>query len=62
MERTDPLPAAGNVFSVVLVERVLRQAQVLEVSPHWSHLLLGHPSRRVTAYRPEQRLTAVVAS
>jgi hypothetical protein len=60
--RTDPLPALGNGFSVVLVERVLRQAQVLEVSPPWSQLPLGHPSGRVTAYRPEQRLTAVVAT
>jgi len=60
--RTDPLPVLGTGFSVVLVERVLRQAQVLEVSPHWSHLPLGHPSGRVSAYRPEQRLTAVVAT
>ena len=60
--RTDPLPALGNGFSVVLVERVLRQAQVLEVSPQWSQLPLGHPSGRVTAFRPEQRLTAVVAT
>jgi len=61
-ERTDPLPAVGNGFSVVLVERVLRQAQVLELPQQWSQLQLGHPSRRVTAYRPEQRLTAVLAT
>jgi DDE family transposase len=61
-ERTDPLPVVGNGFSVVVVERVLHQAEVLEVLPQWSQLQLGHASGRVTAYRPEQRLTAVVAS
>src|SRR5262249_45031762 len=61
-ERTDPLPAVGNGFGVVLVERVLRQAQVLELLPQWNQRHLGHPSGRVTAYRPEQRLTAVVAT
>jgi len=59
---TDPLPAVGNGFSVVLVERVLHQAQVLEVSQQWTQLQLGHASQRVTAYRPEQRLTAVLAT
>jgi hypothetical protein len=58
----DPLPAGGNGFSVVGVERVLRQAQVLEVLPQWSQLPLGHRSGRVTAYRPQQRLTAVLAT
>jgi hypothetical protein len=52
----------GNGFSVVLVERVLRQAHVLEVSQQWTHLQLGPPSGRVTAYRPEQRLTALLAT
>jgi hypothetical protein len=45
-----------------LVERVLRQAHVLEVAQQWTHLPLGHPSGRVTAFRLEQRLTAVVAT
>ena len=49
MEPMDPLPAVGNGFSVVLVERVLRPAHVVEVLPQGSHLQLGHPSGRVTA-------------
>ncbi len=59
---TDSLPALGNGFSVVLVERVLRQAHVLELPQQWTQLPIGHPSRRVTAYRPEQRLTALLAT
>jgi Transposase DDE domain group 1 len=62
IEARDPLPAVGNGWSVVLVERILRQTQVLEVLPQWSQLQLGHASGRVTAYRPGQRLTAVVAT
>jgi hypothetical protein len=58
---TPPVPAAGTGFSVVLVERVLRQAQTLGLCDAWTQLHLGNPSRRRTAYRPEQRLAAVLA-
>jgi hypothetical protein len=57
---TPPVPAAGTAFSVVLAERVLRQAQTLGVTDAWAQLPLGHPSRRRTAYRPEQRIAAVL--
>lgn len=56
-----PRPAAGTGFSVVLVERVLRQASALHLTDAWAHLPLGHPSRRLSPYRPEQRLAAVLA-
>jgi hypothetical protein len=54
-------PPAGSGFSVVLVERVLRQANTLGLFAAWAQLPLGHPSRRVTAYRPEQRWAALLA-
>lgn len=55
------LPASSSGFSIVLVERILREADVLGVSAEWARLQLGHPSRRRTSYRPEQRLAAVLA-
>lgn len=56
-----PLPEASSGFSVVLVERVLREAQVLGLEDDWAQLPLGNPSKRVTAYRSEQRVAAVLA-
>jgi Transposase DDE domain group 1 len=56
-----PLPEAFSGFSIVLVERVLRQTDVLGLPTAWIDLPLGHPSRRVTSYRPQQRVTAVLA-
>jgi hypothetical protein len=44
-----------------LVERVLREAQVLGLEAHWAELPLGNPSGRSSAYRPAQRLAAVLA-
>jgi hypothetical protein len=44
-----------------MVERVLREADVLGIRPAWAELLLGPPSGRRTSYRPEQRVTAVLA-
>jgi Transposase DDE domain group 1 len=55
------LPAVGSGFSVVVVERVLHEAHRLGLDAAWAQLPLGHPSRRSTAYRPEQRLAAVLA-
>jgi hypothetical protein len=52
----------GNGFSVVLVEPALHQAQALEVLPQGSQRQRGRPSGRVTAYRPEQPRTALVAT
>lgn len=54
-------PAVGSGFSVVVVERVLRQAQALGLVPQWALMPLGNPSRRVNSYRPEQRWAAVLA-
>lgn len=59
---TNHLPALGTGFSVVLVERVLRQAKSLDLVQQWTQLPLGNLSGRRTAYRPEQRLTAVLAT
>jgi hypothetical protein len=56
-----PLPEASSGFSVVLVERVLREAQVLGLEVDWTQLPLGNPSGRSSAYRPEQRIAAVLA-
>jgi hypothetical protein len=58
---TGPLPEAFSGFSVVLVERVLREAQALGLFADWAALPLGHPCRRRTAYRPEHRVAAVLA-
>jgi hypothetical protein len=44
-----------------LVERVLREAQVLGLEFHWAELSLGNPSGRSPAYRPAQRIAAVLA-
>jgi Transposase DDE domain group 1 len=56
-----PLPEASSGFSVVLVERVLREAQTRGRFADWARLPLGHPSRRRTAYRPEHRVAALLA-
>jgi hypothetical protein len=56
-----PLPEARGAFSVILVERVLREAESLNLNSAWARLPLGHPSQRRTAYRPEHRITAVLA-
>jgi hypothetical protein len=64
MQFTTPnelVPAAGTGFSVVLPERVLRQAETLGLYDAWAQLPLGNPSRRRTAYRPEQRIASVLA-
>jgi hypothetical protein len=45
-----------------MVERVLHQAEVLDLLPQWTQLPIGHPSGRVTAYKPQQRLTALLAT
>lgn len=58
---TASLPEAGSGFSVVFVERILHEAQTLDLFAAWAQLPLGHPSGRRTAYRPEQRITALVA-
>lgn len=55
------VPGAGNGFSVVMAERILHQADVLGLSDDWAQLPLGHPSRRRTAYRPQQRIAAVLS-
>jgi hypothetical protein len=65
MDRTESmpsLPGVGTGFRVVVVERVLHQAQALELLPQWSQLPIGHPSGRVTAYRPQQRVIALLAT
>lgn len=54
-------PPAGSGFSVVVVERVLREANTLGLLAAWAQLPLGHSAQRVTAYRPAQRWAAVVA-
>jgi hypothetical protein len=58
---TGPSPTVGNGFSVVFVERALREAQALGLFAQWAQLSLGHPSKRRTSFRPEQRVTAVLA-
>jgi Transposase DDE domain len=55
------LPEACSGYSIVLVERILRQAQALGLNAAWAALPLGQPSRRATAYRPEQRVAALLA-
>ncbi len=64
MEFTTSAPAAprvGSAFSVVSVERALRQARTLDLGADWAQLPLGHPYGRRTAYRPGQRIAAVLA-
>jgi Transposase DDE domain group 1 len=56
-----PLPGAGTGFSVVMAERVLREADALGLCHLWAQLSLGNLSRRRTAYRPEQRIAAVLS-
>lgn len=58
---TPPLPGVGTGFSVVLAEGVLREAHTLGLGDARAQLALGHPSRRRTAYRPEQRIAAVLS-
>jgi hypothetical protein len=63
MEFTAPAshtPEVGTAFSVVLAERVLYQADVLDLPAEWARLPLGHPTGRRTAYHPEQRVTALL--
>lgn len=64
MECTIPtaaLPVVGSGFSVIMVERLLHQAQALQLFAAWEGLPLGKASRRRTAYRPEQRIAALLA-
>jgi hypothetical protein len=58
---TERLPVACGGFSVVLAERVLRQADTLGLPDAWAQLALGNPSRRSSAYPVPQRLAAVLA-
>src|SRR5271165_5653966 len=58
---TASLPVASGGFSVVLAERVLRQADALDLPDRWAQLGLGHPSGRRTAYTVPQRLSALLA-
>src|SRR5436853_578227 len=58
---TSPLPAVGSGFSVVMAERILREADTLDLPAAWDRLGLGHPSRRVSAYPARHRLAAVLA-
>jgi Transposase DDE domain group 1 len=58
---TSPVPAVGSGFSVVLAERVLRQADLLDLPAAWDPLGLGHPSGRASAYPARHRLAAVLA-
>src|SRR5262249_15583406 len=55
-----PTPALGSAFSVVLAERVFRQADVLGLPDAWARRPLGHPTRRRTAYRSEHRAPALL--
>ena len=55
------VPGAGIGFSIVLTERVLRTAETLGLVDAWAQLPLGNPSRRRTAYRPEQRIAALLS-
>lgn len=48
-------------FSVVMAERVLRQACGLELVEQWKQLWLGRPTGRRTSFRPEHRVAAVRA-
>jgi hypothetical protein len=56
-----PLPAVCGGFSVAFAERLLRQADALDLPRAWAQLPLGHPSGRKTAYLPQQRIAAVLA-
>jgi hypothetical protein len=58
---TPPVPGAGIGFSIVLTERVLHTAETLGLADAWTQLPLGNPSRRRTAYRPEQRIAALLS-
>ncbi|MBV8068517.1 MAG: transposase [Acidobacteriaceae bacterium] len=57
---TSPQPSSG--FSVVFPERILSYACGLQLFASWQHLQLGHPSKRSTSYRPEQRIIALLAT
>lgn len=52
---------AGSGFSVVVAEKVLAMAKALKWPEEWDRIGLGHPSKRVTAYTPAQRISAIVA-
>jgi hypothetical protein len=58
---TSRLPAVGSGFSVIMAERLLHQAEALDLPAAWDRLGLGHPSGRASAYRPRHRLAAVLA-
>ena len=45
----------------MLAERVLREADALGLGGLWAQPFLGNPSLRCTAYRPEQRIAAVLS-
>jgi hypothetical protein len=55
------VPGAGIGFSIVLTQRVLRHAETLGLQDDWTQLPLGNPCRRRTAYRPEQRIAALLS-
>jgi hypothetical protein len=61
MPSAPAVPSAAGGFSVVFVERVLREAQALGLPDDWDDLPLGNPSGRRTAYRPGQRVAALLA-
>lgn len=52
---------AGSGFSVVVAEKVLAMANALKWPEEWDRIGLGHPSKRVTAYTPAQRISAILA-
>jgi Transposase DDE domain len=56
-----PFPDQSGGYSVVLSEKVLDMAQVLEIDKLWTALRFGNCSRRRTAYTSEQRIAAVMA-
>jgi Transposase DDE domain group 1 len=58
---TPARPGVGTGSSVVFVERLLHHAETLGLFDLWAGLPLGSPSRRATAYRPEQRWLALLA-
>jgi hypothetical protein len=48
-------------FSVVMAEKALMAARGLKLVEEWDRLQWGNVSRRSTAYRPRERIMAVVA-
>jgi len=53
--------ACAGGFSVVMARKVLGRVKSTGLWEVWASLPLGNPSQRATAYRPEQRIAAVVA-